>query len=124
MRSIIIALAALIPAAVGAAPLTDEQHYAVNTELCLVDFSARPEDPSIPSYCACITRLMMRDYPKTTREAEDMLYEKGQPERSAGVFVAWRASWQRTHMAEMRGCAADANDELARRGTLAKTTKE
>ena len=124
MRSIIIALAALVPAVVGAAPLTDEQHYAVNTALCVADFSARPDDPSIHSYCTCITRLMMRDYPKATREAEDVLYETGQPERSAGVFVTWRATWNRTHMAERRGCAAAANDQPAPQGALAKTSKE
>jgi len=124
MRSITIALAALIPALAGAAPLTDEQHYAVNTALCLVDVSASPEDPSIRSYCACITRLMLRDYPKATREAEDTLYEKGQPERSADLFVTWRATWERTHRAEMRECAAAANEELAPRGALAKTNKE
>ncbi len=89
-----------------ATPLTDEQHYAVNNALCLIDFSARPEDPSIPRYCTCITRLMMRDYPKATREKEDILYEKGQPELSASVFVTWRATWERTHVTEMHGCAA------------------
>jgi hypothetical protein len=125
MRLPAVVLAALVPAVVGAAPLTDEQHYAVNTALCLVDFSARPEDPSIRSYCSCITRLMMRDYPKATREAEDALYEKGQPERSASVFVTWRATWGRTHMAEMRGCAAAAaNDGEAPRAALAKTSRE